>query len=223
MAKEKYLSTEVDSIIQKRGLLKKEILILAPFVKEPWKEFTLTEIKQITQKKSHHYVFNALRRFAGLGIITLKKCGNTNIYYLNCQNRDFSYLVAIENAFKERRIDIPYQNILHITEKIKSPFYTLLIGGSYAEGKQKPTSDLDVSIIIPDADNKKSYQIALKDGEMMIPEIHSFVFTASEMYQMLINNEFNLGKELVKKHIVFYGAEAFYILLFEALKHGFKG
>ncbi|HLC57668.1 MAG TPA: nucleotidyltransferase domain-containing protein [Candidatus Nanoarchaeia archaeon] len=213
----------MDKTIHNNGLLKKEILILKPFVKEPWKEFTLTEIKARTKNKSHHYVFWALKKFAKLNIITEKKKGNTNIYAINTDNQDLHYLIITEAIIKEQRADIPYRNIKQITGKIKNPFYALIIGGSYAEGKQSPSSDLDVAFIIPDSKDKKPYQIALKEGELMIPEIHGYTFTRKELHQMLVNNEFNYGKELARKHILYYGAEAYYKILFEAMKNGFKG
>lgn len=207
----------MDRIIHNYGLL----TLLKPFLKEPWREFTLTEIKKIAKKTSHHYVFEALKRFTKLSIITEKKKGNTNIYALNPENQDLHHLATAESFLKEQRADIPYKNLRQI--KIKSPFYTLIIGWSYAEGRQKPTSDLDIGIIIPNSENKKPYQIALKAGELMIPEIHGYIFTVDEFYQMLINQEFNYGKELARKHIIYYGAEQYYQILFEAMKHGFKG
>lgn len=211
------LSIKMDRTIQNRGLL----ILLKPFIKEPWKEFTLTEIKTITKKTSHHYVFEALKLFTKLNIITEKKKGNTNIYALNPENQDLHHLATAESFIKEQRNDIPYKNLKQI--KIKNPFYTLIIGGSYAEGRQKPTSDLDIAVIIPNSENKKSYQTALKEGELMIPEIHGYIFTVEEFYQMLINPEFNYGKEIARKHIIYYGSEQYYKILFEAMKHGFKG
>ena len=213
----------MDKTIQNNGLSNKELLFLIPFIKEPWKEFTLTEIKLITRNKSHHYVFEALKKFTNLGIITEKKKGNTNIYAISPENQNLHYLIAAEYIQKEKRVDFLCKNIKQITIKIKSPFYTLIIGGSYAEGKQKPISDLDIAIIIPDSESKKLYQIALKEGELMIPEVHCYVFTREEFYQMLINEEFNYGKELARKHLIYYGAEQYYKILFEAMKNGFKG
>lgn len=217
-------SQKMDRTIHKSGLIKRELLLLKPFLKEPVREFTLTEIKEISKNTSHHYVFEALKKFTQMQIITEKRKGNTNIYLLNPENKqNLHYLAFVESLIKEKRNDIPYTNVLKITEKLKSPFYTLLIGGSYAEGKQKPSSDLDIAIIIPDTENKKSYEIALKEGELMIPEVHGYVFTQEEFYLMLVNEEFNYGKELVRKHIIFYGAEIYYKILMEAIKHGFKG
>ena|SRR3989344_980862 len=217
-------SKKMDRIIQKNGPTKRELLFLKPFLKEPMRELTLTEIKEISKNTSHHYVFEALKKFTQMQILTEKRKGNTNIYLLNPENKqNLHYLAFVESLVKEKRTDIPHNNLLKITEKLKSQFYTLLIGGSYAEGKQRPASDLDVAIIIPNGESKKPYEIALKEGELMIPEVHGYVFTQEEFYLMLTNGEFNYGKELARKHIIFYGAEIYYKILMEAMKYGFKG
>ncbi len=140
-------SRKVDITIPKSGLIKQELLFLRPFLKEPVREFTLAEIKEISKNRSHHYTFEALKKFTQMQILIEKRRGNTNIYILNPENKqNLHYLVLVESLIKENRKDIPYKNILKITEKIKSLFYTLLIGGSYVEGKQKATSDLDLAI-----------------------------------------------------------------------------
>ena len=82
---------------------------------------------------------------------------------------------------------------------------------------------MDVAIIIPASESKKSYEIALKEGELMIPEVHGFVFTQEEFYLMLINKEYNYGKEIARKHMIICGAESYYKILFEAMRNGFKG
>src|SRR3989338_2421596 len=216
-------STKMDRIVHKNGLVKDRLLILNPFIKEPWREFTLNEIKAITKNKSHHYVFEALKSFVKLSLLTEKKRGNTNLYAINTDNHDLHYISIAESIIKEKRTDIPYKNIRQITRKIRNQFYILIIGGSYSEGKQKPSSDLDVAFIIPDSEDKKPYKIALKEGELMVPEIHGYVFTKEEFCRMLIIDEFNYGKELARKHILYYGAEQYYKVLFEAIKNGFKG
>ena len=54
--------------IQKSGLIKQELLLLRPFLKEPVREFTLREIKEISKNTSHHYVFEALKKFTSLNL-----------------------------------------------------------------------------------------------------------------------------------------------------------
>lgn len=214
----------MDKTIHNNGLTRKELFLLKPFVKEPWREFTLSEIKKICKNKSHHYVFDALKKFVLLALLKGVKRGNTNIYCVNYENTDgISYFAFVESLLKEKMANIPFKNLIKIKKKIKNVFFSLVVCGSYAENKQKLNSDLDVAIIIPNCESKKSYEIALKEGELMIPEVHGFVFTQEEFYLMLTNDEFNYGKELARKHIIVCGAEPFYSVLFEALKNGFKG
>ncbi len=217
------ISINMDKTIQKIGFSKKELLLIKPLLKEPWREFTLTEIKRSSGNKSHHYVFEALKQFSSFGILKEEKRGNTNNYRLNELSTDISYLVLLEALIRQERKDIPFNNVLKVVEKIKNKFYSLFVVGSYAEKKQKPNSDMDLAIIIPDTESKKPYEVALKEGEFTIPEIHGLVFSETELLLMLTNKEFNFGKEIVKKHVLIAGAEPYYKILFEALQNGFKG
>ncbi len=224
MNRKNQISKKVDNIPQKSGFTKKQLDILRIFAKEPWKQFTITDAKQITKIKSHHYVYEALKAFTEKGILREEIKGKTGIYSVNCDSdSNIEYFAFVEHSIKEERKDIPLSNLKQIQNKIKSPFYSTIIGGSYAEKKQKPTSDLDVAIIIPASESKKSYEIALKEGELMIPEVHGFIFTEDEFYLMLINKEYNYGKEIARKHVIICGAESYYKILFEAMRNGFKG
>lgn len=213
----------MDKTIQKSGQLKKEITLLTPFIKEPWKDFTLSEIKILTKNRSHHYVYEALEKFSNKNILRKEMRGNTNIYKFNENAKELDYFTLAEIAIKEKNTQIPIAVIQQVQNRIKSSFYTLLVAGSYAKGKQAKTSDLDIAIITPNQSNKKPYEIALKEGELTMPEVHGFVFTEDEFYQMLINNEFNYGKECAKNHILIYGMDAYYKILLRGMQNGFKG
>ena len=215
-------TNKMDRTIQNSGQLKKEIALLIPFIKEPWKDFTLSEIKTLTKNKSHHYVYDALEKFSK-SILKKEMRGNTNIYKINENTKDLDYFTLAEISLKERNAQIPIKVIQQIQDKIKDSFYTLLVTGSYAKNKQIKSSDLDMAIIIPTQTNKKPYEIALKEGELTIPEVHGFVFTEDEFYEMLINKEFNYGKECAKNHILIHGINAYYKILLRGLQNGFKG
>ncbi len=224
MSEKTVKSKKMDVIVQKNGFTKRELDILRAFLKEPWKQFDIAEIKNSVKSKSQNYVFNALKRFAKQNILKEVQKGRVNLYSLDFESGEgMQYFSAVENAIKEERIDIPYKILKKITNGIKSPFYTLIIGGSYADRTQKPASDIDIALIIPDCDDKKAFETALNRGELIIPEVHGFVFTHEEFYLMLVNKEYNYGKEIAKKHVIVYGAEAYYKILFEAMKYGFKG
>jgi len=213
----------MDKTIQNNGLLRKEIGLLIPFIRQPWKDFTMSEIKKLTKNRSHHYVYEALEKFFNKAILKKEMRGNTNIYRINENAEELDYFMLAETAAKEKNTQIPAKVIRHIQNKIKDPFYILLVTGSYAKNKHTKNSDLDMAVIIPNQSNKKPYEIALKEGGLTIPEAHGFVFTEEEFYQMLINKEFNYGKECAKNHILIYGADIYYKILLKGLQNGFKG
>lgn len=213
----------MDKHIHNSGQLKKRIALLSPFIKEPWKDFTLAEIKTLTKNRSHHYVYEALEEFSAKTILKKEMRGNTNIYKLNENTKELDHFTLGELSIKEKNAQIPLRVIQQIQNKIPDSFYILLITGSYAKRKQTQSSDLDIAIIIPNKINKKPYEIALKEGELTLPEVHGLVFTEEEFYQMLTNKEFNYGKECAKNHIIIYGANTYYKILLRGLQNGFKG
>ncbi len=211
----------MDNSVQKNGQIKKGVELLIPFINEPWKSFTLTEIKTLTKNKSHHYVFNHLDIFSK-SILKKEKKGNMNLYKINETAKNLDYLILAEMTLKEKNKQIPLNIIKKIQNKINSSFYTLLVTGSYAKNKQKKDSDIDVAIIIP-CEDKKPFEIALREGELTMPEVHGFVFTEDEFHKMLVNKEFNYGKECVKNHILIEGSQAYYKIVLKGLQNGFKG
>jgi predicted nucleotidyltransferase len=216
-------SNKMDRTIHNNGQLKKEIDLLIPFIKAPWMTFTLSEIKAITKNRSHHYVYEALEKFSGKTILKKERRGNTNIYRIDENTKELDYFTFAEIAIREKNARIPINVIRQIQDKIKDSFYVILVTGSYAKGKQTKDSDLDMAIIIPNQSSKKPFEIALKEGELTIPEVHGFVFTEDEFYRMLINKEFNYGKECAKNHILVYGTDTYYRILLTGLQNGFKG
>ncbi len=216
------MSKKVDKLVQKSGFSRKQLGLLKAFIKEPWRQFTTAEIKDISKNKSQNYVFGSLKKFVRACILKEERRGNVNVYSAESENC-IAYFAFAENLIKEERADIPLKNLKQITENIKSPYYSLLIGGSYAEGTQKQSSDIDIAIIIPDCEEKKGFEAALRRGGLILPEIHGLVFKQTEFYDMLVNKEYNYGKEIAKKHVIICGAESYYKILFEAIRYGFKG
>ncbi|MFH0978943.1 MAG: nucleotidyltransferase domain-containing protein [Candidatus Woesearchaeota archaeon] len=213
----------MDKTIQISGFVKKDLLLLSHFLKDPSRAFTISQIKALSRNNSHHYVFSALKRFCSLGLLFESKFGQTNTYTLDFRNLNHLPVFAfVESLVAESKNNIPFRNIEKISEKMGKSFYCLLVYGSYAEQKESKTSDLDIAFIVPDSDVKKQYEIALRAGTLMQPEVHGFVFSEDEFYQMLVNDEFNVGKEIIRNHVILYGGEQYYRLLFKALKHGFK-
>jgi len=205
-------------------MLKKEYEILLQFIKEPWKRLTFKEVKILSKKKSESYVYNSLKKFVKENILKEEKAGNVILYYLDLDSlktQIYTGFISEKTAWSQRHI--PYKDLQKIAKEIPTEFYIFIVTGSYARNKQKENSDLDIVIIVDDSvEPKKIYAQIKLACELNIPEIHPYVFKRSEFIQMLLNNEANYGKEIVKNNFIFYGGEVYYRLLNEAIENGFN-
>ncbi|MFH0869424.1 MAG: nucleotidyltransferase domain-containing protein [archaeon] len=88
--------------------------------------------------------------------------------------------------------------------------YALILFGSRADGTHREKSDVDLCII-----NKKGEK-NLRFSKLELinnVEVNPMYFADKEFEAMLRDKEHNVGKEIVKKHIVLYGEEYFWNLV----------
>lgn len=206
-------------------MLKKGYEILLQFAKEPWKKFTFKDVKKLTGKKSESYVYNSLKGFVRVGILKEENAGNNILYCLDAKNlKAQSYAGFVSEYVAWSQKHLPHKDLQRIADKIPTEFYIFIVTGSYAKNKQKETSDIDIAIIISDSvEPKKVYAQLRLACELNIPKMHLYVFRKSEFLQMLLNNEANYGKEIVKNNLILYGGEGYYKILYEAIENGFNG
>ena len=201
-------------------MLKKSYKVLDVFVSNPTITYLFTDVKEYIESKSESYTYNSLKSFVKEGILTKDKRGGVTIYKIADSPKAISFLSIAAEYKAWNRNGIPIDNIIEIIKKARINFLTLLITGSYVKGKQTAKSDLDVVLIVPN-DVKKVTARLKQFCELSIPEIHLYVFTDDEFKQMLLDEKHNYGKEIVKNNLVFFGAEAYYKIMFEAMKNGF--
>ncbi|MBI1968898.1 nucleotidyltransferase domain-containing protein [Candidatus Woesearchaeota archaeon] len=204
-------------------MLKKEHQVLGPLIAEPWKRFTFKEIQESSKKTSKSYVFTILKALVNENIIQEEKIGNLLLYQWDHKSLKAQvYAGVVSEHLAWHKPWLPYDTLQKAAAKVPTPFYTLLVTGSYARKTQKTASDIDVVLIIDDAaDTKRVYAQLRSACEMSIPEIHLYVFKKAEFLEMLINKEANYGKEIVQNTLLLYGAEGYYSILSEALERGF--
>ena len=96
---------------------------------------------------------------------------------------------------------------------ISTTFGILLVFGSYAKHKEKKNSDLDLLIIISDTGSKEDANQAIERCYAP-PGKHFLILFEKEFLEMVKNtNQFNVGNEVIKNHIILYGGEQYYQLL----------
>jgi len=204
-------------------MLKREYELLTPFIKEPWKKHTFREIKKLCKKTSESYVYNILKRYVKEELLSEEKAGNVILYSLNLSNAKaqvYAGFVSEHIAWKTKHL--PFDLIKKVIEKVPTPYFTLIITGSYARNKQKDTSDVDIVVIVDDkVETKFIYAQINLTCELSIPPGHPYVFKKSEFLEMLLNNEANYGKEISNNNLIFYGGTEYYNIICEAIKNGF--
>jgi predicted nucleotidyltransferase len=204
-------------------LTEKQLNILKVFVEYPFKEQTRQKIKDLAREKSNNALSLAFSQFKKECLLIEKKVGKSSLYRLDLDNNLVLYYIALINENKLKKVI--KNSIEHVKEQVKSitPFFSIVIFGSFAIGQEKKDSDLDIAIFIPNKNKLKDLKINLKDAKLKsILELDIHIITKNDMIEMLVNDEENLGKQIAKKHMVVHNHQLFYDILKEGVKNGFK-
>lgn len=173
------------------------------------KEITIRQLSK-DSKVPYTTTYRLIRQNPSLFSINQK--GNIKLCSLNIKDTiTKNYLIlaerqAAELFFKKE----PQFKVLK--EELPQERYSLILFGSRAEGKQREKSDVDLCIINKDG-NKN---IKFSKAEMLFKiEINPIYLSEAEFGQMLKEEEQNLAKEIIRKHIILYGEEYFWNLIWK--------
>lgn len=195
-------------------LTKEQLNILSVFKKDIFAKLTFKQIKEKSAQKSNNIVQIALKQFRKHNLLNSEKTGDVTIYFLNLDNNlTLAYLNLINELELDANKKLPKSILKEIQRKIAkySEFFILLVFGSYAENKAADKSDLDIAIIVETEQSKKEvtpYLETAKRREIMTIDYH--VFTRSEYLEMLQIDQQNVGKEIYRKNIIYYGLIEYY-------------
>ncbi len=203
-------------------LTPKQIKIFEAFLRKPYCELTYKEIKEYSKEKSNSVIQNAIARFLTEGLVKKREIGNILLYAVNFKNSTvFSYFDIL---IAEKLSNLVKSSLNIIREELSNTeFLSLVIFGSYAEGKQKEKSDLDIAIFVNSAKDKKNCELSMKSAELKsLLRIDAHVITKDEMLYMLKDKHENLGKQIAYKHLAIQNPYLFYSILQEGIQNGFK-
>jgi len=112
---------------------------------------------------------------------------------------------------KHRDVEILVNSLV---EKIASPFFTLILFGSYVKGTASHRSDLDTLFVIQSKEMEGEVSSAVSSVARVSPiGLHDVTLTAEEFAQLLKQKNRNVAWEAVESRIVPYGAESFFKIL----------
>ncbi len=202
-------------------LTKQQVHILGIFNADIFAKLTFKQIKERSRQKSNNIVQIALKEFKKQNILEVQRVGDISTYSLKNNNLTKSYLNLINELEVQNNKKLPKKILSDIQNRIfrNTEFFILLVFGGYAKNKATEKSDLDVAIIVESEQSKKEvtpFLETIKRREVINLDYH--VFTRSEFLEMLESPEENLGKEIYRKNIIYYGAIQYYNLI--AKEHG---
>ncbi len=204
-------------------ITEKQLKIFEVFALAPFAEFTRKQIKKDLNEKSNNVLALAINLLKRENVLLEKKIGKSGILTLNLDNNlTIDYIALCNN---QRIGEIAEKGVKRLIKEIDfiTPFYTVVIFGSYAVHKQKKSSDLDIAVFIESEENRKKIEAAIRSAKLKtLLEIDAHVISKAEMIEMLINNEENLGKQIAKKHMAVCNHKIFYSIIKEGMKRGFR-
>ena len=196
-------------------ITKQQLRILSVYGNNLFGELTFRQVKEQSMQKSNNVVQIALREFLRNGLVRPRQVGDVNTYSLNLNSLACSYLNLInELKLGERRLPFKVLNEIRLRVSRCTPFFIMLVFGSYAKGKATPKSDLDIAIIVESPPTKKEIIPALetvKRRELLGIDCH--IFTLGEFKEMLKASQENVGKEIFRDGIICHGAIAYYSII----------
>ena len=203
-------------------LTPKQIKIFEAFLRKPYKELTYKEVKDYSKEKSNSIIQKAMGKFLAEELIKKRGVGNIILYNVNLENSVvFSYFDIL---IKEKMSNLVKNSLMIVKEELSNiEFISLVIFGSYVEGKQKEKSDLDIAIFVNSVDDKNNCELSMKSAELKsILQLDVHVITKEDMLQMLKDKHENLGKQIAYKHLTIQNPIIFYSILAEGINNGFK-
>ncbi len=200
-----------------------QLKILEPLTRNMLKEYSIKEIKETCGEKSNNALSLALKKFKKENLVKERRVGRSLLYTLNIDNElVFNYIQLINTKKLSKSVLRAIERIKEDVEKHTS-FFSIIVFGSYAMGKQTKDSDLDVAIFIEEENKRKIIEAAIKSSELKTPlKIDGHVISDDEFSEMLKIDEENLGKQIARKHLSIYNSHIFYSLLRKGVKNGFR-
>lgn len=187
--------------------------ILQLLLSQPDERFSIRRIARML-KKSYTLTYNNLQVLLKQEIVEKQAVPPAQMIRLN-EQAPTSIFVDMERKRTESFLEKHSWIKLYSHDVLKSaetPFFIMLVFGSYAKGTETKASDLDILVIVP----TKADIPALEKAAQQYTKVKKgiIVVNAKDFIEMIKNPKtLNVGNETKKHHIILYGAEHYYQLL----------
>jgi predicted nucleotidyltransferase len=204
-------------------LTQKQMRIFEVFARNPFGEFTRTQIKREAKENSNNAIARTINRLLEEGIVKEKKVGRSGLLNLDMdKNATINYIAQCNTMRLDHIASMSVTRMMSAVDA-HTPFYSLVVFGSYSIGLQQKDSDLDIAVFIDDLTDRRAIEVAINTASVLsLLELDAHVIPRSEMHEMLTNDEENLGKQIARKHMAISNQRLFYGLIQEGIRRGFR-
>ncbi|MBI2666748.1 nucleotidyltransferase domain-containing protein [Candidatus Woesearchaeota archaeon] len=168
----------------------------------------MLSIRAASRKLNMNYkiAYEEIKKLEKEQILSLKKIGNA--YLCNYAYAFNEKTLAAELERKKLLLsNTNFKILAYRFQEVKDPFFITLIFGSYSRGKATKNSDIDLCIITSNQNIEKRVGQIIRT--LALP-IKAVFFSPEEFLSMLKTTDNNVGKEILKNHVLLQGIEAFY-------------
>lgn len=188
---------------------KHNVKILQFLLSNKKKEFTIREIAKETSI-DYKAAYITIQGFIENDTISAKKVGQSTLCSINAKTFNTIIFQAEDTRKKELLKNKNITSLYSYFKDLKTPFFILLVFGSYAKKQERRKSDIDLLLI----SEGEAIKTEIHEKIKLIPlDIHLIDFSAKEFLSMLKTTEFNVGKEAFYNNIILFGIEDYYRLI----------
>ncbi len=193
-------------------LKKDELKILKVLFDDLTRDLTIMDLAELLGQK-YFQTHSTVKNLVKSGDVKIKKVGKSSVVKLDFTKFNYDYVVAeIERSNdlckKNKAISVVRDDIKSIDKN-----FVCVLFGSQVE-KPSPDSDIDLLFLIPKDYNYGNFERMADSALISSGKTDINIGFDESLHEMLAHPEkFNVGNELLKKHIILYGAEHFLNLL----------
>ncbi len=189
-------------------LTKQQLTIFGVFKKDLFASLTFKQIKEESKQRSNNIVQIAIKKFKEQDLVKTKVTGDVTEYSLNLDNNLTLSSLNLINELEIQKRKFPKEILSEIQKRIskQTNFFILIVFGSYAKNKATEKSDLDMAVIVETEQTKKEITPLLETVKRReIKPIDYHIFTRKEFLEMLRVEAENIGKQIYKNSLIYYG------------------
>lgn len=195
-------------VITKTGLE-----LLKVFLADPGMEYNIRGLS-LKAKVNYKMAYQEVMALKEKEILFLKKQGSNNLCRINLSVNQILYFYVEgvrRDNFAKKHPELKV--IMAELEKIITVYYSVILFGSYVKEQQRKTSDIDLLFIIPEGDEEEFKQQVKQVLKLLSYRIDVNVITERSVHELKKKDGINILAEVMKNHIILFGAEQYYRLI----------